>query len=467
MGRKEKFKIIKMRTAVLIISLMFLGQFYAQNEPMNLSDCLNYGLVNSPQMTLSNNELEMVKYNKRELYEPYLPQLNLSGGIDYNIKLATTIIPASDFGFDELIPPGFTPEGAMDEDLEVKMGQPHTNSATLQLEQTIYDQSVIEGLGGLKTYEKLSNLKSSKITEDLMYNIAMAYYQVLTVNQQIELLKDNREQYEKLEKIMELRLEKGVVQQIDYNRIKVAYNNIISKLSLAKTSKDVAKNRLKVIIGMSTDTDLNIDEDVSLLKDTELPEKAQMNITNRLDYKINETKLELQTLQTRVIKNSYLPTLSGYARYGVNSYSKTFRESWDKFYDFSTVGLKLKIPIFNGFKVNTKYNKHRIELENLKAQTKMQEENFKVESMNSKAQLIEAHSSYKTDLENMQLAQDVYETTNLSYQKGASSLSDFLNADYSYKEAQSNYLTSLINMLSSRLDYEKSRGNLSNYLQNK
>ncbi len=444
-----------MRTTILfMVSLLTTGLFYAQNGEMSLKDCLNYGLENSPSTILSNNEIEMITYNKREVYQPYLPTINISGGIDYNVKLPTTIIPASDFGF-----------GPGAEDLEVKMGQPYGNSATVQLEQKLYDQAAIVGMGGMKTYERLSILKSSKITEDLMYNIAMAYYQVLTVNQQIELLKDNQKQYEELDRIMKLRLEKGVIQEIDYNRIKVAYNNISSKLSLAQTSKDMVINRLKVVIGMPLDADLEIKEDISSIKTTELPEETAIDITNRLDYKINQTNIELQSLQTEVFKNSYYPTLSAYARYGVNSYSKTFRKSWDKFYDFSTIGLKLTIPIFNGLKINTKYNKQRIQLENLKAQTKMQEENYKVESMNSQAQLIEAHTSYKIDLMNMELAQEVYETTNLSYQKGAASLSDFLNADYSYKEAQSNYLTSLVNMLSSRLDFEKSRGNLSNYLQ--
>ena len=48
---------------------------------------------------------------------------------------------------------------------------------------------------------------------------------------------------------------------------------------------------------------------------------------------------------------------------------------------------------------------------------------------------------------------------------GAASLSDFLNSDYAYKEAQSNYITSLLNFLSGRLDYEKSQGTLNTYIK--
>ena len=62
------------------------------------------------------------------------------------------------------------------------------------------------------------------------------------------------------------------------------------------------------------------------------------------------------------------------------------------------------------------------------------------------------------------IAKEVFESSSLEYQKGVSMLSDVLNADYSYKEAQSNYMNSLINFLGTRLEYEKSKGNLKNYI---
>ncbi|MBN9294735.1 MAG: TolC family protein [Flavobacteriia bacterium] len=437
---------------LLLVLLVTGSQLKAQSNVMDLSQCLNYGLEHSPYVTLSKNELEMFKYNKRDLYAPYLPSLNASGSLDYNAKLPVTVIPAG----------GFSPE-----ELRIKMGSPNANSATIQLEQKIYDQAAIIGMKGMKDYEELSNLNSEKTIEDLIYNVAMSYYQVLIVSQQIKLLEDSRDQYTELVRIMELQLAKGVVKKVDHDRIKVAYNNIISQLSLVQTSKNVAINRLKVVIGLPIDSDLQINEDQKELEDTALPGEAQINVSERLDYKINQMNIKLQELNTRVTKYSFLPTLSGYARYGANSYAQTFKDSWNNFYDFASIGLKLNVPIFNGLKVNTNYNKQRIQLENLKAQSTIMEENYKVEYLNSRTKLIEAHTSYTTNLENLNLAKEVYEVTNLSYQKGASSLSDFLNADYSYKEAQTNYLTSLVNMLSSRLDFEKSKGNLSNYLNNK
>jgi len=449
MGKKKNRKFMKLKYGLTLLTLALVGLVRAQSTELSLTDCLNYGLEHSPYMTISENEMEMFEYNKRDAYGPYLPQINGSAGMDYNAKLPVTVIPAGSFAPTEI---------------RMKMGSPHANNAVIQLEQKIYDQTVIIEIKGIKDLKVLHELNSEKIVEDFIYNLSIAYYQVLVVDQQLKLLEENEAKYTELERILKLQLEKGVIKQVDYNRVKVAYNNILSQLSLVKASKKVTINNLKVIMGMPLDDDLKIIEQQQIVEKLTLPADAQIDVTNRLDYKVNEQTLKLQQLNTRVMKYSFLPTISGYARYGANSYSDNFKDSFKDFYDFASIGLKLTVPIFNGLKSNTAYNKQRIQTLNLEIQNKIMSESYKVEYLNSRTKLQEAFTSYQNNKENLELAKDVYDVTSLSYQTGASPLSDFLNADYAYKEAQNNYVTSMINFLSSRLNFEKSKGNLSNYL---
>ncbi len=449
MGNKKIRKYMKLKYSLTLLAFSLVGLAKAQTTELSLSDCLNYGLENSPYMTISENEMKMFKYDKQDVYSPYLPHINGSAGLDYNAKLPVTVIPAGSFSPTEI---------------RMKMGSAHANNAVVQLEQKIYDQTIIIGIHGIKDMRVLYQLNSDKIVEDFIYNLSLTYYQVLIVNQQIKLLEENESKYAELEKILKLQLEKGVIKQVDYNRVKVAYNNILSQLSLIKSSKEVAINNLKVVMGMPLDNELKIDEQQQIVENIKLPTDAQIDITNRLDYKINEQTLKLQNLNTKVMRYSFLPTISGYARYGANSYADNFKDSFKEFYDFASIGLKLTVPIFNGLKSNIAYNKQRIQTLNLETQNKIMSESYKVEYLNSRTKLQEAFTSFQNNKENLELAKDVYDVTSLSYQMGASSLSDFLNADFAYKEAQNNYMTSTINFLSSRLNFEKSKGNLSNYL---
>ena len=79
-------------------------------------------------------------------------------------------------------------------------------------------------------------------------------------------------------------------------------------------------------------------------------------------------------------------------------------------------------------------------------------------------QLQENITTLGTNKNNMDLAKSVYETSQFEYSKGVSTMSDLLNADYSYKQAQSNYMNSMLNLVSNRLEYEKARGTISNFI---
>ena len=52
----------------------------------------------------------------------------------------------------------------------------------------------------------------------------------------------------------------------------------------------------------------------------------------------------------------------------------------------------------------------------------------------------------------------------MEFNKGVGTLSDFLNAEYALKEAQSNYVRALLGLVSARLDYELSLGTIESYL---
>ncbi len=101
---------------------------------------------------------------------------------------------------------------------------------------------------------------------------------------------------------------------------------------------------------------------------------------------------------------------------------------------------------------------------NSKINLKQSTENMQLAYENSSYLLQKAQSDLKINKENLDFAKSVFESSSVEYQKGVSMLSDLLNADYSFKEAQSNYITSLVNFLGTRLEYEKSKGSLKNYI---
>jgi outer membrane protein TolC len=162
-------------------------------------------------------------------------------------------------------------------------------------------------------------------------------------------------------------------------------------------------------------------------------------------------------------KWSAAPVLSAYARYGANAYSKKIETAFNQWFDYSAVGLRLNIPIFNGMRAHAQMKQSQLTMKNLEQNIKLTRQSNQLEFENAKTKLYSSYLNFQQDRSNLDLAKEVFDASTLEYKQGQIPLSDFLNADYSYKQAQSNYINSLVNFLSARIDYEKAKGNLTEY----
>lgn len=440
----------KKLVSCILSAFMLAGSVYAQDKKQfDLQTCISYSLEHNPMSTVYKNELEIAKYNNRNAVANYLPQVNGSFSHDFNAKLATNIIPAGTFG---------------PEEVRMQIGQKHVNTATVQLDQKIFDQQAIIALQAIKFNDSIASLQLLKNNEDVIYNTTSAYYNIMVIDEQTKLLQANLKQYTELLQIMKLQYEKGVIRKMDYDRTRVAYNNIANQVTLLETNKQIAINRLKVNMGMPINEELEIVAKEPIDNNTAIPVDLNVDITGRLDYLLTQQNIAMTNVQVKAAKLAFMPTVSGYARYGANAYGKEFGESFNTWLDYSAIGVKVNVPIFNGLRTHNNYKINVLQLENLKQNSLYAIENYKLEAQNANTQLLSSFTSLQTNKDNLELAKEVYDASNISYQAGQTNLTDLLNSDYSYKEAQTNYINSLFNYVTSRLTYEKSKGTLSNYI---
>lgn len=437
--------------ALFAIVAATTGASSQENQAVfNLKSSIEYSLKNNPSSTIYNNQAEIARFRNQEGLAGYLPQVNANATVDYNLKLQTSIIPAGIFG---------------PEETRIQIGNKHVNGAVVQLDQKVYDQAALTALEARKVNLELARTNILKNNEDLIYQTTNAYYQVLILNEQEKLLRENEKQYTELLRILKLQFDKGVIKKVDYDRTRVGLNNITSQLTLLETNKKLALNKLKISMGMPIEQELKIDDNLNYEAQVTLPPQGESyDVSRRLDYIIQDQNILLQEIQTRSMRSAGLPTVGVYARYGANAFGTEFASSFNNWFDYSAIGLKINIPLFNGLRVYSTYKQSELTLINLKENAKLNIQNFKLETENANTQLLSSYTSLNNNKENMQLAKDVYEASNLEYKEGTASLTDFLNSDYAYKEAQSNYINSLLNYLSSRLQYEKAKGTLTNYI---
>lgn len=432
--------------------LMFLavpGRAQLTDDVFKLKDCVQYTLQHHPNSTINNNKVGVAQEKVRENRAAFLPSVSGQVNLDYNLKLQTSIIPAGAFGSTET---------------QLQIGNKFSTGAYIQADQTIFDRSSRMAIRSAKVEKEISDLNVLKENENLIYNTAVAYYEVLTNIEKGKLLEKNELQYRQLLDILKLRFDQGVVKKSEYDRTRVSLNNIQAEMALNENNYALSLNKLKNAMGMDLQTSINLKDSISFSSEIVKPVIGELTTSELLSHRIDQKNVLLKEVDLLKKKTAYLPVLSAYAKYGANAYSANVENSFDRWFDYSVIGLKLSVPVFSGFKKNSQFNQSKINAENERLTLKLNDNQHNLDYQNSGSRLFSSYTSLIKNKENLDLAKEVLDATAVEYREGSATMATFLDDDYAYKEAQSNYINSLIDYLNSQLAYEKAKGTLTVYI---
>ena len=364
---------------IVLFSLATGSYAFSQTgNKLSLKACIEYTLKNHPSNIIYDNNVKIAEKQKLEALSGYLPQINGTGTLDDNIKRPVTVIPAGVFG------PG---------EAKVQFGNQYSAALTVQADQVLYDQSLLVGIEANRPNIELAELKKLRNDDDLIYNTSAAYYQVIIYKEQMKLLSQNEKKLGDLLGVQKLQLEKGVTTRVAYNRVQVNYNNILSQKKVAETNYNMAMARLKNSMGIPVENELSIVDTVNYQQDVEVPVINDFNIKNKPDYLILEKNIVFQEIDLKRKRASVLPTLSAYARYGANA----FENKYDHWFDYSTVGLKLNVPIFSGLRRYSQISQSELNVYNARQNMLIGTESIKLQLQSSNTLLVSSYTNLQSN----------------------------------------------------------------------
>lgn len=412
----------------------------------SLADCISYALQHYHDIKNARLDQqyshEQVGENRAKLF----PHVNLNGSFVDNLKLPTTLIP--DFN-----------NPASGTKIPVQFGNKYTSSISGQVNQTLFNSNYFIGLKAAKIYEDLSVKALDRTRVETIVNVEKAYFNVLVNKEAIRIARSNLAQLKKSFQDIKVQYDVGIAETVDVNRIETQYNNAVTGLQNQQRLLDYSLEVLKFQMGMLLDTSLALTQSV---KDFS-PHLATMDtlnykLTDRPEYQIQQTQIELNKLSLKSTKLSFLPSLSMYLNYGFNYYSSSFSDLYDKGYGNSAIGLDLSFPIFSGTERIHQVNEAEITLEQSQNDIAFLEQQIRLEVKNAFVQYRNNQEQLTTQKENMKLTQGVYDRIKYKYDQGVASSLDLLSAENELQRAQSNYIDALLNVLMSRVDLEQAMG---------
>jgi len=452
----EKFNYSQMKKVKLLVAVcagILTGNIVTAQETLTLQQALKFAIEHKAEAQKARLEVENAQYLIDEVKGSALPQVNGSGTLTYNPMLQKSALPGEIIG-----KPGET--------VMVAFGQKWQSNAVLSVNQQLFNQSIFTGLKAARTTKEFYQINKTLTDEQLIEKVADAYYQVFQLQQQLQTVQTNLDNTTKTQSIISGLVDAGLSKKIDLDRIVVTVNNLEAAKQQMVNSLQLSENALKFAIGMEMDKDIILPAETFEVNAAILAD--QPDVLNRTEIKLLSVQSDLLQLNKKAKAAEYYPSLSftgnlGYL--GMGPYFPVFNNSskvnWS---GFSGLGLNLSIPIFNGGTTKAKINQANIDIKKLDVEINDTKLALALASENARSQINNSLLTVNTNKRNISLAKDVLDNTQNNYKNGLATLTDLLDAEKAYADAQNNLTISLLSYKVAEIQLIKANGNLKSLL---
>lgn len=428
---------------------------------LSLNEAQEYAIQNNLQRKNAALDVEIAKKKVWETTAIGLPQVNFSTNYQHQFE-----VPQASLGY--FLNPNLLPAGVpltKDDILNayqpsdpITFGVKNNTTFNVTATQLVFSGPYIVGLQASRAYKELSELALSKTDQDIKSNVASAYYTILLLNELNLTLDSSLTNLKQTLSDTEAMRNAGFVDNIVVDQVKVSLFMIENSASETSRQYASSKNLLKFLMGVSLDSEIELSESLSDMVNTLGPdytEVQQFDPESNLDLKLMTNQIQLSSLQLKLEKSNYLPNISVFY-----SYQKLANEPVFNFTPKSLLGASLNVPIFTSGMRNSKVQQARMELEKSKNSYNQVLQSVEMDLTDAIAQLSVAWEKHKSQKENKDLANRVYQNYRIRFAKGMSSQQDLIQANDKYLQAVGNYSSAVIELFNARLRVDKILGNL-------
>lgn len=420
-------------TTVLVMLLTLCVGAGAQPSvvrPMSLKESLVLALGNSAQIKKARIDRELLERKVKEARSEGFPQITANIGLDYWPILPTQLMPGEAINM---------PEGTF---IPIQFGRPWQLNNTITLQQNLINEAARRSVPALKTSRGISDLLIERSEDEVIYNTASIFYQTLQTEQLLRAVNANLSKLEALQGMAQLQLDNGYAVPTDVKRIRVARTNLETQRENLLTGISALRQTLLFLCGLPFDQLLDLSAEIDApAADSSRWQALSLDPVNTTESRLIANQRELLRIQRRSAIAEALPSLSGFATISAQGFRQdiNFFDTDRRWYGAAGAGLRLKIPIFDGFRVHNKAWLFKLEEQKLEEDHRQLNEAKALEFRQAREQLTTSIKALRTQSENVALAREITDKLVLQYKEGVASLTDLLNAQTALSEAETNY----------------------------
>ncbi len=434
-----------MRNLILLIFLPIY--LLAQKNVLTLEDAIKIALENSNQVKLA--QLEILKSDEKlvEARSALIPRISASGSYSRYLKKPVLFLPPD------------SPFGRMTGGV-IEIGFDNSYLGAISLQMPLFSWNLYAGIRSALKGKSLAEQAYKSVTLKTIADVKKAFYGALLAMEnykitkmRVDLAQDNLKNVEKMYR-------QGIASEYDYISAQVQYQNLLPLLIQAENNLELAKNALKLVLGIDVKEDIEIEGEMKVdsLIGVDYASSLKDLYEKNPDLKQAELQVELSREIVSLEVSGHLPSLFLTGNLQYQAQANDFNFNQYRWIRTTFIGLQIQIPIFNGFGTQARVDQAQASFQQAIERLNFTKQALENELKNTIYRIEQSGRRIESQKRAVELAELGYKIARKRFESGVGTQLEVSNAEVNLAQARLNYLQAIYDYLIAMSDLEKLTG---------
>lgn len=458
----------------IIISVVLITVFFPLNaqqkqetggeKQLSLQEAVDLALKNNADVKNALIDIDIAKKKIWETTSIGLPQV--SGKIAYQ-----NIFKVPEISFGKYLDPGSLPfiypenpsekryltaqdiVNAYKDAPPMALGVKENTTFDLTVSQILFSGEYFVGIQASRTFKLISEQGVKKAENDIREIVSNSYQLVLMLEKNKKILDTTLISVSKVVREVTEVKKAGFMEESDVDQLKLTEANMKSGISTINRQAEVAKNLLKMQIGLAAGQQIILTDkldELMLKTETDSPVTDSYNASGNIGFQMLETQEKLLKLNLRRYQAQCLPTVVAFYRHQEMNKEPTFN-----FNPKDILGISVDIPIFSSGQRLVKQQQVKLELEKITNNKENITRALDLEYTQAMATYNSAKEKYADEKQNVGLAKRIAANTLKKYRNGVSTSLELAQTQTQSLQAQITLSQAMYDVLVAKNKLEK------------
>ena len=299
---------------------------------------------------------------------------------------------------------------------------------------------------------EMSDIAISKSEQAITSNVTTTYATILAMEETLDLLKKNQKNLTDLYEMTVNSVKVGVAEQIDADQLSVQVSSMENGINNTSRNIEILYNTLRLLLGTGADAEITLTSKISDIINIDSAMELlshELILDENYDYQLAKKNAELSKNQVTMAGMAFVPTLAAYYQYTGKTY---FGESEGlNTTPPNTVGVTLSVPLWSSGSRSAAVTEKKLAYQASQNNLLDTEDNLKLQDKQYRYNLVTAFENYEIQKRNITVSENVFENISKKFEYGYSTSLDVTNASSNLITAQTNYITSVLEMVQAHI----------------